>query len=64
MNIKQKLTWAFASIACFPVVSITELVALTDQSIPLGMVIATWKFPGAKGNRMVVEVEEALMLLA
>lgn len=41
-----------------------ELVAPIDQSIPLGMVIAAWKLPGAKGNRMVAEVEEALMQLA
>jgi LysR family glycine cleavage system transcriptional activator len=41
-----------------------ELVAPIDQSIPLGMVIAAWKLPGAKGNRMVTEVEEALMQLA
>jgi LysR family glycine cleavage system transcriptional activator len=41
-----------------------ELVAPIDQSIPLGMVIAAWKLPGSKGNRMVAEVEEALMQLA
>ncbi|AWY39619.1 LysR family transcriptional regulator [Pseudomonas putida] len=41
-----------------------ELVAPIDQSIALGMVIAAWKLPGAKGNRVVEAVEEALMQLA
>ncbi|EPA96660.1 MULTISPECIES: transcriptional regulator [Pseudomonas] len=41
-----------------------ELVAPLDQSVALGMVIASWKLPGGKGNRMVAAVEDALMQLA
>lgn len=41
-----------------------ELVAPINQAVALGMVIAAWKLPGAKGNRVVEAVEEALMQLA
>ncbi|WP_260958586.1 LysR family transcriptional regulator [Pseudomonas citri] len=41
-----------------------ELVAPIDQAVPLGMIIAAWQSPGARGNRVVAAVEEALMQLA
>lgn len=41
-----------------------ELVAPLDQAVPLGMVIASWKLPGARSNRLVAAVEDALMQLA
>lgn len=41
-----------------------ELVAPLDQPVPLGMVIASWKLPGAWSNRLVAAVEDALMQLA
>ena len=41
-----------------------ELVAPIDQAVSLGMAIATWRLPGAKGNRVVAAVEEALTQLA
>nr|WP_180206243.1 LysR family transcriptional regulator [Pseudomonas sp. SbOxS1]NYU06470.1 LysR family transcriptional regulator [Pseudomonas sp. SbOxS1] len=41
-----------------------ELVAPLDQPVPLGMVIASWKLPGARSNRLVAAVEDALMQLA
>ncbi|MNV83520.1 Glycine cleavage system transcriptional activator [compost metagenome] len=41
-----------------------ELVAPIDRAVPLGMTIAAWRLPGAKGNQVVAAVEEALLHLA
>ncbi|MNE90171.1 hypothetical protein D3C80_1876580 [compost metagenome] len=41
-----------------------ELVAPIDRAVPLGMTIAAWRLPGAKGNQVVADVEEALLQLA
>ncbi|MNJ62163.1 Glycine cleavage system transcriptional activator [compost metagenome] len=41
-----------------------ELVAPVEHAVPLGMTIAAWRLPGAKGNQVVAAVEEALLHLA
>ncbi|CAM3590959.1 putative HTH-type transcriptional regulator y4mQ [Pseudomonas reidholzensis] len=41
-----------------------ELVAPIDCSVPLGMNIAAWRLPVARGNRVVAAVEDALAQLA
>ncbi|HDS1733739.1 LysR family transcriptional regulator [Pseudomonas sp. BP8] len=41
-----------------------ELVAPIDCSVPLGMSIAAWTLPVARGNRVVAAVEDALAQLA
>ncbi|KYC22918.1 LysR family transcriptional regulator [Pseudomonas sp. ABFPK] len=41
-----------------------ELVAPIDRAVPLGVTIAAWRLPGAKGNQVVAAVEEALLHLA
>jgi LysR family glycine cleavage system transcriptional activator len=41
-----------------------ELVAPIDHSVPLGLHIAAWTLPSARGNRAVMAVEEGLAQLA
>ncbi|WP_419713009.1 LysR substrate-binding domain-containing protein [Pseudomonas sp. NFX224] len=41
-----------------------ELVAPINQSVSLGMAIASWRLPSARGSRVVVAVEDALRQLA
>ncbi|WP_449432134.1 LysR family transcriptional regulator [Pseudomonas putida] len=41
-----------------------ELVPAVDQTVPIGLSIAAWKLPGARGNSAVASVEEALVEMA
>lgn len=41
-----------------------ELIMPIARAVPLGVDIAVWRLPVARGNRMVIKVEEALAQLA